>query len=275
TPTSSAAPNSTGGPADPDGPPEKSSGAAHSPGTVPEALPEPLADAVREAEAAGQTAVVLRVDGQAQAVFALGDTLRSGGYRAIDHLKRLGVRPVLATGDSPEAARAVAERLGIAEVHARISPEGKDELVRELRERGHRVAVIGDGVNDAAALARADLGIAMGGGTDAAIGAADVTLVREDMSAVADAVRLARRTLGTVRANLVWAFGYNAVTVPLAAVGWLNPMVAAAAMSASSVIVVLNSLRLRGWRPSPARRPAGPTGGRRRSAVPAHALWER
>ncbi|KUJ69699.1 carbonate dehydratase [Streptomyces albus subsp. albus] len=258
--------------------PDTRAGAERSPEVPPEALPKTLADAVREAESAGRTAVVLRVDGRAEAVFALGDTLRSGGYRAVDHLKRLGVRPVLATGDSAAAAQAVADALGISEVHARISPEGKAELVRELRERGHRVAVIGDGVNDAAALARADLGIAMGGGTDAAIGAADVTLVREDMAAVADAVRLARRTLGTVRANLVWAFGYNAVTVPLAAVGWLNPMVAAAAMSASSVIVVLNSLRLRGWQPSPAGRsagPAGPTAGRRRPAVRAQALWER
>ncbi|MFI1971948.1 heavy metal translocating P-type ATPase [Streptomyces cinnamoneus] len=211
-----------------------------------------LADALHLAERAGHTAVVVHVDGTPEAVVALGDTVRAGSYRAVDHLKRLGLRPVLATGDSEAAARAVAGELGIAEVHARATPEDKAALVRTLRERGHRVAVIGDGVNDTAALAGADLGIAMGSGTDAAIGAADVTLVREDMSALADAVRLARRTSVTVRSNLAWAFGYNLVTVPLAAVGLLNPMVAAAAMSASSLLVVGNSLRLRGWQPRPA-----------------------
>ncbi len=132
-------------------------------------------------------------------------------------------------------------------MHARCTPEDKADLVRELQEQGYRVAVVGDGVNDAAALAGADLGIAMGTGTDVAIGAADVTLVRGDIEALADAVLLARRTLGTIRTNLVWAFGYNVVTVPLAMVGLLNPMVAAAAMSASSVLVVANSLRLRAW----------------------------
>ncbi|WP_116210632.1 heavy metal translocating P-type ATPase [Streptomyces olivoreticuli] len=216
-------------------------------------LPESLASAVRAAERDGRTVVLVRVDGTSEAVLALGDSVRSGSYRAVDHLKRLGLRPVLATGDSEGAARAVAEELGITEVHARATPEDKAELVRELRAQGRRVAVIGDGVNDTAALAGADLGIAMGSGTDAAIGAADVTLVREDMGVLADAVRLARRTSTTVRANLVWAFGYNLVTVPLAAVGLLSPMLAAAAMSVSSVLVVANSLRLRGWQPVPAR----------------------
>ncbi|WP_431047371.1 HAD-IC family P-type ATPase [Streptomyces sp. P1-3] len=266
------------------GAPARVGGSGPRRGDTPEggALPHELAAAVAAAEAAGHTAVVVRVDGRPEAVIALGDTLRSGGYRAVHHLKRLGLRPVLATGDSEAAARAVAERLGIDEVHARTTPEGKAELVRALRERGHRVAVIGDGVNDAAALAGADLGIAMGSGTDAAIGAADVTLVREDMAAVADAVRLARRTLGTVRTNLAWAFGYNLVTIPLAAVGWLNPMVAAAAMSASSVIVVGNSLRLRGWRPSASggaaghrtRRPAG-TSTRTRPGASTDTAWGR
>ncbi|MEV6674069.1 heavy metal translocating P-type ATPase [Streptomyces sp. NPDC051162] len=216
-------------------------------------LPESLATAARDAERDGRTVVLVRVDGTPEAVIALGDSVRSGSYRAVDHLKRLGLRPVLATGDSEGAARAVAEELGITEVHARATPEDKAALVRELRARGRRVAVIGDGVNDTAALAGADLGIAMGSGTDAAIGAADVTLVREDMGALADAVRLARRTSATVRANLAWAFGYNLVTVPLAAVGLLSPMLAAAAMSVSSVLVVANSLRLRGWQPAPAR----------------------
>ncbi|UQI44696.1 heavy metal translocating P-type ATPase [Streptomyces sp. HU2014] len=227
----------------------------------PVGLPAELDDAVREAERDGRTAVVVRVAGAPEAVITLGDTVRPGSYRAVDHLKRLGLRPVLATGDSEGAARAVATELGIEEVHARATPEDKAELVRGLRAAGRRVAVIGDGVNDTAALAGADLGIAMGGGTDAAIGAADVTLVREDMGALADAVRLARRTSGTVRANLAWAFGYNLVTLPLAAVGLLSPMVAAAAMSVSSVLVVANSLRLRGWQPR--RSGLGGTGGGR------------
>ncbi|MFB1048248.1 heavy metal translocating P-type ATPase [Streptomyces chrestomyceticus] len=214
------------------------------------ALPAPLADAVRTAEAAGHTAVLVTVDGTPQAVFSIGDTLRPDCYRAVDHLRRLGLRPVLATGDRTATARTVAGHLGITEIHAGALPEEKAALVTTLKEHGGRVAVVGDGVNDAAALARADLGIALGSGTDAAIGAADVTVLREDLQAVPDAVRLARRTLGTIRANLVWAFGYNLVTVPLAAVGRLDPMIAAAAMSASSLLVVGNSLRLRAWKPA-------------------------
>lgn len=215
-------------------------------------LPEPLAAALAAAEGAAHTPVLVRVDGRIQAVIAVADTLRPGAYRAVDRLRRLGLRTVLATGDREATARAVAAELGIpeADVHARCTPEDKARLVEELRAEGLRVAVVGDGVNDAVALAGADLGIAMGGGTDAAIGAADVTLVREDIEAVADAVRLARRTMGTIRANLFWAFGYNLVTVPLAMTGWLNPMVAAAAMSVSSLLVVTNSLRLRAWRPT-------------------------
>ncbi|MFH8554157.1 heavy metal translocating P-type ATPase [Streptomyces celluloflavus] len=220
-----------------------------------DALPAPLPAAVRTAEGAGDTAVLVTVDGTAEAVIAIGDALRPDGYRAVDRLRRLGLRPVLATGDRAATARAVAGHLAITEVHAEARPEDKAALVTALREQGGRVAVVGDGVNDAAALALADLGIAMGSGTDAAIGAADVTLVREDLQAIADAVHLARRTLGTIRANLLWAFGYNLVTVPLAAVGLLNPMLAAAAMSASSLLVVGNSLRLRSWKPgSPAKR---------------------
>ncbi len=216
-------------------------------------LPAALADALPVAEAAARTPVLVRVDGTAEALIEIGDVVRPGSYRAVERLRRLGVRPVLATGDREAPARAVADALGIDEVHARRTPEDKADLVLDLQEHGYRVAVVGDGVNDAAALAGADLGIAMGTGTDVAIGAADVTLVRGDIEALADAVKLARRTLGTIRANLLWAFGYNAVTVPLAMVGLLNPMVAAAAMSASSVLVVANSLRLRAWQPSPAR----------------------
>ncbi|MBL1083114.1 cadmium-translocating P-type ATPase [Streptomyces actinomycinicus] len=219
------------------------------------ALPAVLADALAGAEAAGHTPVLVRVDGVPEALIEVGDVVRAGSYRAVDRLRRLGVRPVLATGDREAPARAVASALGIDEVHARCTPEDKAALVRDLQRQGHRVAVVGDGVNDAAALAGADLGIAMGGGTDVAVGAADVTLVRGDIEALADAVRLARRTLGTIRTNLVWAFGYNAVTVPLAMVGLLTPMPAAAAMSASSLLVVGNSLRLRTWQPSPTGRP--------------------
>ncbi|MFJ5798665.1 heavy metal translocating P-type ATPase [Streptomyces decoyicus] len=217
-------------------------------------LPAALADALPVAAAAARTPVLVRVEGEAEALIEVGDVVRPGSYRAVEQLRRLGVRPVLATGDQEAPAVAVASALGIDEVHARRTPEDKADLVGELQEQGCRVAVIGDGVNDAAALAGADLGIAMGSGTDVAIGAADVTLVRGDIEALADAVRLARRTLGTIRVNLVWAFGYNLVTVPLAMVGLLNPMLAAAAMSASSLLVVGNSLRLRVWQPNPARR---------------------
>ncbi|MFJ6723275.1 HAD-IC family P-type ATPase, partial [Streptomyces sp. NPDC091259] len=218
-------------------------------------LPEPLSKAMAAAETAALTPVLLRVDGVGRALIGLGDTVRPGSYRAVDQLRRLGVEPILATGDREAPAEAVASALGIALLHPRCTPEDKASLVGQLKDGGRRVAVIGDGVNDAIALAGADLGIAMGSGTDVAIGAADVTLVRGDIEAVADAVRLARRTHATIRVNLVWAFGYNLVTVPLAAVGLLNPMVAAAAMSASSLLVVGNSLRLRGW--EPAGRPAG------------------
>ncbi|MGY4951490.1 heavy metal translocating P-type ATPase [Streptomyces nigrescens] len=232
-------------------------------------LPAPLPDAVHTAEAAGHTAVLVTVDGTPEAVLAVGDALRPDSYRAVDRLRRLGLRPVLATGDRAATARAVAGHLAITEIHAEARPEDKAALVTTLKEQGGRVAVVGDGVNDAAALALADLGIAMGSGTDAAIGAADVTLVREDLQAIADAVHLARRTLGTIRGNLVWAFGYNLVTVPLAAVGLLSPMVAAATMSASSLLVVGNSLRLRAWRP----RGAG-TSARRPHSPRAQARWE-
>ncbi|WP_275558094.1 heavy metal translocating P-type ATPase [Streptomyces sp. 5-6(2022)] len=224
-----------------------------------EVLPGPLAEALPAAEAAAHTTVVVRVDGVTEALIEVGDVLRPESYRAVDRLKRLGVRPVLATGDHEAPARAVAAHVRIEEVHARCTPEAKADLVRALRESGRRVAVVGDGVNDAAALAGADLGIAMGTGTDVAIGASDVTLVRGDIEALADAIRLARATVSTIRANLLWAFGYNLVTVPLAMVGLLNPMLAAAAMSASSLLVVGNSLRLRAWQPSPAgRRPSRP-----------------
>ncbi|MGA4902383.1 heavy metal translocating P-type ATPase [Streptomyces griseoincarnatus] len=220
-------------------------------------LPRALAKALAAAEEAAHTPVLVKVDGRAKALIAVGDLVRPGSYRAVDRLRRLGIRPVLATGDRKAPAEAVAGALGIDEVHARCTPDDKAALVQQLKDEGYRVAVVGDGVNDAAALAAADLGIAMGSGTDVAIGAADLTLARGDIEALVDAVRLARRTLGTIRANLAWAFGYNVVTVPLAMVGLLDPMFAAAAMSLSSVLVVANSLRLRNWQPSVARGRSG------------------
>ncbi|MEU9129397.1 heavy metal translocating P-type ATPase [Kitasatospora sp. NPDC048540] len=223
-------------------------------------LPAALATALTAAEADGRTAVVVELAGEPAALLVVGDSLRPGSYRTVHRLRAIGLTPVLATGDGPGAARAVAEHLGIAEVHSGASPERKAELVAELRAAGRTVAVVGDGVNDAVALAAADLGVALGTGTDAAIGAAGLTLVRGEIETVVDAVLLARRTLATVRANLCWAFGYNAVLIPLAAVGLLNPMLAGLAMSVSSVLVVGNSLRLRTWSPAPVRsaRPARP-----------------
>ncbi|MFJ2900663.1 heavy metal translocating P-type ATPase [Streptomyces sp. NPDC087218] len=214
-------------------------------------LPGELDATLSAALETAQAPVLVRIDERPEAVLALGDVVRPGSYHTVDRLRRLGVHPVLATGDREEPARAVAAALGIDETYSRCTPERKAELVRTLRAEGKRVAVVGDGVNDAAALAGADLGIAMGTGTDVAVGAADVTLVRDDIEALADAVRLARRTLATIRGNLLRAFGYNVVTIPLAMVGLLNPMLAAA-MSLSSVLVVLGSLRLRHWQPAAA-----------------------
>lgn len=236
-----------------------------SPGSHP--LPEVLRQAIGRAEQAGHTAVVVELDGTAVAVLTVGDTVRPSSYRAVRHLREMGIESVLLTGDGPAAAAAVAEQVGITRVHAGVVPQGKAEIIGELRASGRRVAMIGDGVNDAAALAVADLGMAMGAGTDVAIGAAGITLVREDMEAVVEAVRLTRRTLRTIRVNLGWAFAYNIVTVPLAATGWLDPMFAALAMSASSVLVVGNSLRLRApsYGPGPGSGPGSRAGGAGRS----------
>ncbi|MFI9100596.1 heavy metal translocating P-type ATPase [Streptomyces fildesensis] len=233
------------------------------------ALPDVLRQALDRAEHAAHTAVVVELDGRAVAVLAVGDTVRPSSYRAVRQLRALGIESVLLTGDGPAAAKAVAEQAGITQVHAGVLPQGKAEIITGLQAAGRRVAMVGDGVNDAAALAVADLGMAMGAGTDVAIGAADITLVREDMAAVVEAVRLTRRTLRTIRANLGWAFGYNILTVPLAATGWLDPMFAALAMSASSVLVVGNSLRLlapsSGGGPGPG---SGPGGGGRSGRTP-------
>ena len=178
----------------------------------------------------------------------VGDQLKPGAKRAIDRLRDLGLTPVLLTGDNQEAAEAVARQVGITEVRAGVLPQGKADAIEELRRGGQRVAMVGDGVNDAAALATADLGIAMGAGTDAAIAASDITLMRDDLLSVVDAVRLSRATDSTIKSNLVWAFGYNVLAIPVAALGMLTPMIAGAAMAFSSVFVMLNSLRLKGFR---------------------------
>ncbi|MBF6240251.1 copper-translocating P-type ATPase [Nocardia otitidiscaviarum] len=208
-------------------------------------LPESLAQAKVQAEAAGHTAIVVAWDGTARGVLVIADAIKSTSAEAISDLKALGLTPVLLTGDNAAAARTVADQVGIAEVIAEVLPNDKLDVVKRLQDEGKVVAMVGDGVNDAAALAQADLGLAMGTGTDVAIEASDITLVRGDLRTVAAAIRLSRATLGTIKGNLFWAFGYNVAAIPLAAAGMLNPMLAGAAMALSSVFVVSNSLRLR------------------------------
>jgi Cu+-exporting ATPase len=212
------------------------------------ALPTDLAAVKAHAESQGRTAVVVAWDGTARAVLVVADTIKPTSRDAVAGLRGLGLRPVLLTGDNVAAARAVADEVGIAEVIAEVLPQGKVDAVARLQREGRVVAMVGDGVNDAAALAQSDLGLAMGTGTDVAIEASDLTLVRGDLRAAVDAIRLARRTLGTIKANLFWAFAYNLAALPLAALGLLNPLIAGAAMALSSVFVVSNSLRLRRFR---------------------------
>ncbi|MET7538015.1 heavy metal translocating P-type ATPase [Streptomyces sp. NPDC005507] len=211
------------------------------------ALPPALAAAKTAAEAAGRTAVAVAWDGEARGVITVADAVRPTSAQAVAELRALGLTPVLLTGDNRIVAESVARAVGIAEdaVYAEVLPQEKVDVVRRLKAEGRTVAMVGDGVNDAAALATADLGLAMGTGTDAAIEASDLTLVRADLRVAADAIRLSRRTLATVKGNLFWAFGYNVAALPLAAAGFLNPMIAGAAMAFSSVFVVTNSLRLR------------------------------
>jgi Cu+-exporting ATPase len=211
-------------------------------------LPAELARAKEEAERDGRTAVVVGWDGVARGVLAVADAVKETSAEAVRSLRALGLTPVLLTGDNRTVAEAVARAVGIDEVIAEVLPEDKVDAVRRLQGEGRVVAMVGDGVNDAAALAAADLGLAMGTGTDAAIEAGDLTLVRGDLRVAADAIRLSRRTLSTIKGNLVWAFGYNVAALPLAAAGLLNPMIAGAAMAFSSVFVVTNSLRLRAFR---------------------------
>ncbi len=210
----------------------------------------PAADLVERHEAEGGTAVVVAIDGAVAGVVVLADTLKPSSARAIQRFRELGLDPVLLTGDNEGAAAAVAAQLGIDEVYAAVTPAGKLDVIRELQAAGHVVAMVGDGVNDAAALAAADLGIAMGGGTDAAMAASDLTVVSGDLLVAADAIRLARRTLRTIIGNLFWAFGYNVAAIPVAMMGLLNPLLAGLAMAFSSVFVVTNSLRLRSFRPA-------------------------
>jgi len=213
------------------------------------AVPAGLAARASAAEAAGQTVVFAGWDGQVRGLLAVADTIKPTSAEAVRRLRGMGLRPVLLTGDNERAACAVAAQAGIGEVVAGVLPAGKVDAIRRLQEEGRVVAMAGDGVNDAAALAQADLGLAMGTGTDAAIEASDLTLVRGDLLAVPDAILLSRRTLRIIKGNLFWAFGYNCAAVPLAALGFLNPLIAAAAMAFSSVFVVTNSLRLRRFQP--------------------------
>ena len=234
------------------------------------ALPAELERAVTAAESDGQTAVTVSWDGQTRGVLVVADAIKPTSAEAVAQLRRLGLTPVLLTGDNTPAARAVAAQVGIDpdHVYAEVLPQDKVAVITRLQGEGKVVAMVGDGVNDAAALAQADLGLAMGTGTDVAIEASDLTLVRGDLRAAADAIRLARRTLGTIKGNLFWALAYNVAAIPLAAAGLLNPMLAGAAMALSSVFVVTNSLRLRNFKPlnhTPSETSNGPTS---RSAAP-------
>ena len=206
-------------------------------------------DAARkEAQGQGRTAVMAGWDGAARAVFVVADTPKETSPEAVRALKDLGLRTVLLTGDNAATARTVAHQVGIDEVIAEVLPAEKVDVIARLQAAGHVVAMVGDGVNDAPALARADLGLAIGTGTDVAIEASDLTLVSGDLRSAAAAIRLSRRTLTVIKQNLLWAFGYNVLAIPLAALGLLNPLVAGAAMALSSVSVVANSLRLRRFR---------------------------
>jgi Cu+-exporting ATPase len=210
-------------------------------------IPAALTRAADEAEEKGQTTTFVALDGAVGGVLVVADTIKPTSPAAIRQLRAMGLHPVLLTGDNERAARAVAAEVGIDDVIAGVLPGGKLDAIKRLQDEGRTVAMVGDGVNDAAALAQADLGLALGTGTDAAIEAADLTLVSGDLRAVPDAIGLSRKTLATIKGNLAWAFGYNVAAIPLAASGLLNPMIAAAAMAFSSVFVVTNSLRLRGF----------------------------
>jgi Cu+-exporting ATPase len=209
---------------------------------------EQLTSAVANLRNLGRAVVAAGWSGQIQVVAGLEDTLREGAREAIAGIRALGATPVLVTGDGQAAAEAVAAEVGITDVRAGVLPTGKADVVQEFADRGERTAMVGDGVNDSPALTLADLGIAMGGGADAAVEAADIALLRDDPRLIADSVGLARKTLSTIRWNLVWAFGYNVAALPLAIAGLLQPMIASAAMAFSSVFVIGNALRIRNFK---------------------------
>ncbi len=211
-------------------------------------IPARLAEAQLSAESDGQTAILAAWDGEVRALFVVSDQVKETSAEAVRSLVALGLTPILLTGDNERAAQAVAKSVGIERVSAEVMPADKAAVVKALQAEGAVVAMVGDGVNDAPALAQADLGLAMGTGTDVAIEASDLTLVSGDLRTAADAIRLSRKTLSTIKSNLFWAFAYNIAAIPLAATGYLNPVIASAAMAASSVFVVSNSLRLRSFR---------------------------
>lgn len=214
-------------------------------------IPHDLRRAFDAAQSAGRSAVIVSIDGAPSGVLVVADAVKPTSAQAISQLRALGLRPILLTGDNTTTALTVAHQVGIdaADVIAEVLPAGKVEQVKRLQAQGRVVAMVGDGVNDAAALAQADLGLSMGTGSDVAIQAADLTLVRGDLRVAADAIRLSRSTLATIKGNLFWAFAYNIAAIPIAALGWLNPMLAGLAMACSSLFVVTNSLRLRRFRP--------------------------
>ncbi|MEO6309416.1 MAG: HAD-IC family P-type ATPase, partial [Leifsonia sp.] len=211
-------------------------------------LSDELASTKARAEGVGKTVVAVGWDGQARGILVVADTVKPTSAEAIAQFKANGLTPILLTGDNEAVARQIAAEVGIEEVIAEVLPKDKVDVVIRLQKEGRVVAMIGDGVNDAPALAQADLGLAMGTGADVAIEASDITLVRGDLRSAVDAIRLSRKTLGTIKTNLFWAFAYNVAAIPVAALGMLNPMLAGAAMALSSVFVVGNSLRLRGFK---------------------------
>jgi Cu+-exporting ATPase len=222
-------------------------GWSQSPGS---AMGQELAEKLEQLHLSGNTVVSVSVAGDVVGLIQIADTLKDSSAEAVATLKSLGLTTVMATGDHESVARAIAESVGIDRVEAGLTPEGKAQLIAQLQSEGHQVAMVGDGINDAPALATANLGIAMGTGTDAAMSAGDLTITRGDLMGVADGIRLARRTLRTIQGNLFWAFAYNVAAIPLAVAAVLNPVVAGLAMAFSSVFVVTNSLRLRSFRPT-------------------------